>query len=285
MPVEFLIDGYNLLHNAGLGRAKYGPGEFDRARNRLLKRLQDSLTEEERTRTSIVFDAQFADHADRRPVILYGMTILFSPRGRQADDLIEILLAAHPHPQQVVVVSSDHRLLRAARIARAASLSSDAFLVDLEERKLKAASQNDREMPAPSSAVRLKTSRLDSQDVDRWLLEFGDVDVAALEREAQREMRSMQTEPQLPEKRNSQSPSQPEGLPADGTSSLTSDDPLGDWLQGVIPLDRGTGSVRSKRSVSDAVTKHENSSAELIPETELNFWRQRVEEMLREEDL
>ncbi len=43
---DLLIDGYNLLHAAGLGRARYGPGDLQRARQALLRKLFELLTPE-----------------------------------------------------------------------------------------------------------------------------------------------------------------------------------------------------------------------------------------------
>ena len=55
-----IIDGYNLLHAAGLGRPTYGPGDLERCRNRLLSFLRTHLRAAERARTTVVFDARDA---------------------------------------------------------------------------------------------------------------------------------------------------------------------------------------------------------------------------------
>ena len=49
MPLPFhLIDGYNLLHVAGLARETYGPGDYERVRFALLIRIADGLDERRR---------------------------------------------------------------------------------------------------------------------------------------------------------------------------------------------------------------------------------------------
>ncbi|HCK52509.1 MAG TPA: hypothetical protein DIC23_04775, partial [Planctomycetaceae bacterium] len=55
-----LIDGYNLLHAAGFARKRYGPGQFEKCRQRLLQGLADRLSGEQRGRATVVFDAQQA---------------------------------------------------------------------------------------------------------------------------------------------------------------------------------------------------------------------------------
>ena len=52
-----IIDGYNLMHAAGLARATYGPGDLARKRLELLVKLARRLTIEERKRCTVVFDA------------------------------------------------------------------------------------------------------------------------------------------------------------------------------------------------------------------------------------
>ena len=137
MPIPFhVIDGYNLLHAAGLARPTYGPGDLERCRNRLLALLRTHLRPVERDRTTIVFDAADAPHDLPRSVQRDGMTILFAARGGDADTEIERLIAAHSAPRQVRVVSSDHRLQKAARRRRSVAVDCEVFLERLERRGL-----------------------------------------------------------------------------------------------------------------------------------------------------
>jgi len=297
MPVELLIDGYNLMHNAGFGHKSSGPGAFERARDRLLKRLQNSLSETERAHTSIVFDAQYAEQTDRRPLNLYGMTILFSPRGRQADDLIEMILAAHSHPQQVLVISSDHRLQRAARHARAGYLSSDSFLVELDGRKQESSEDTDESSHSRCPNIPPEEQSPGAEELDCWLVEFRDVDVNALVREVQNESRSPAPDPPPADKFNVASGALPKASsPVSDTQNLTAFDAISDWTKDVVPLKRDppkrrtappSGNLLKQQSTSDdssGALPKESEACETISQTELNFWCERVEEMLREED-
>lgn len=132
MPIDVLIDGYNLLHAAGLAKAKYAPGELDRRRTRLLARLKDLLDPAILPRTTVVFDARINPPPVRPDPPSGPIVVIFAPRDREADDVVEELLAKHSTPGQVLVVSSDHRLHKAARRRGATPIDSDAFLDQLE---------------------------------------------------------------------------------------------------------------------------------------------------------
>src|ERR1700733_474484 len=88
----FIIDGYNLLHAAGLARRRYGPGQLERCRARLLEFLVTHLTDPELERTTVVFDAADAPPGLPRHFVVGGMTIRFAAAGKDADDTIEELI-------------------------------------------------------------------------------------------------------------------------------------------------------------------------------------------------
>ena len=96
MPLPFvIIDGYNLMHAAGMARARYGPGGFEKSRNRFLNYVINRLRPEELARTTIVFDAGQSRNDGTRESELEGMTVLYCESGSDADSLIEELLASH----------------------------------------------------------------------------------------------------------------------------------------------------------------------------------------------
>ena len=85
--MSLIIDGYNLLHASSVMPSGQGPHTFERAREALLRALAASLTEEERLRTTIVFDAREAPYNKPRTLEHDGMTIRFAPRDIDADTL------------------------------------------------------------------------------------------------------------------------------------------------------------------------------------------------------
>src|SRR5688572_18723775 len=116
MPVPYhLIDGYNLLHAAGLARETYGSGDLERARFALLVRVADGLDDAQRGRTSVVFDAADPPPDAARQFRFRDMTIIFAVASTDADALIEELIRVHSSPRQLRVVSDDIRLQRAAK--------------------------------------------------------------------------------------------------------------------------------------------------------------------------
>lgn len=135
MPQSFvIIDGYNLLHAAGMGRRRYGPGDLERVRNKLLRFVVNRLTPGERSRTTIVFDATGATSGPG-DFVLDGMRVCFNKVGSDADTMIEELVAAHSAPKQLSVVSGDRRLKTAILRRRGKAVDSDAYFEMLDGRE------------------------------------------------------------------------------------------------------------------------------------------------------
>jgi predicted RNA-binding protein with PIN domain len=173
MVRDLLIDGYNLMYAAGFVRARYGPGDLERCRLRLLNLVAGHLDEAQRLRTTIIFDARDPPPDAARSSIYKEMHVEFAPSGKEADDVIEELIAVHSSPKQLLVVSSDHRLHKAARRRKARVRDSDKFL-DACESAAQRASQ--REAPAEERP----SAKLSPEEVAAWAAEFGDVDGADL---------------------------------------------------------------------------------------------------------
>lgn len=109
-----LIDGYNLLHASGIFPDN-GPPTLERARLALLDFLVESLPPKDVARTTIVFDAVHAPPGLPHELNHRGLAVRFARRGGTADELLEEMIAAEPDARHLLVVSSDHRVQRAAR--------------------------------------------------------------------------------------------------------------------------------------------------------------------------
>lgn len=134
MAVRLLIDGYNLLHQSQhLGNAR-GPKWLLLARERLIHHVARLLDESERSRTQFVFDVRRRKSSAPLDTVVEGMRISFAVDHCEADDLIETIIRQHPHPKQLTVVSSDHRLQRCALARRASAIDSDVWLDELKRR-------------------------------------------------------------------------------------------------------------------------------------------------------
>jgi predicted RNA-binding protein with PIN domain len=163
--MALLIDGYNLLHATDIfGEA--GPGtDLHRTRLALLDFLSRSISERERSQTTIVFDAAGAPPGLPGTIGHAGMTIHFARRHSDADEMIEELLEQYPAPRELLVVSNDRRVQRAARQRGASYIDSGQWYADI---RAAARVAHERE-PAESRPVS------DPSDVKYWVQQFGDV--------------------------------------------------------------------------------------------------------------
>jgi predicted RNA-binding protein with PIN domain len=164
--MALLIDGYNLLNVTGIfGEA--GPGtELHRTRLAFLNFLASSLNKRERSSTTIVFDASGAPPGLPRTIKHEGMTVHFAQRHSDADELIEELLEQSRAPKSLTVVSSDHRVQRAARHRGATFIDSEKWYAEHR------ASRRNRNTEKGVSAK--PTGALSPDELAYWLNEFGD---------------------------------------------------------------------------------------------------------------
>jgi predicted RNA-binding protein with PIN domain len=164
--MSLIIDGYNLLNVVGILGRGVGPGGLERARLALLNFLAESLDEKELSRTIVVFDSREAPWGLPRTVRHRGLAVQFASKYPDADCLIEELIHKDSAPRQLTVVSSDHRLQRAARRRRAKGVDSDVWYAELLRAR--------RERVEKSAEVRARPpTPLLPEDVEYWLEEFG----------------------------------------------------------------------------------------------------------------
>ena len=195
MSPELLIDGYNLMHAAGIAKRVARPGELERWRHRLVKRVSQNLNPAERAATIIVFDAKEAPDIGGREQLVEGVFVRYPAPGHEADELLEEMISEHGSPQRLRVVSSDHRVQKAARRRHARFLDSDKFLDELDERQRPGRAEKPempptapaRHAPAPRSLSPRPGPPPASQpikpekgDADYWLKEFGDIEIEQL---------------------------------------------------------------------------------------------------------
>lgn len=164
MPL--LIDGYNLLHVSGIIGRGIGPGGLERSRVALLNFLAESIDPEELSRTTVVFDAHDAPRGLPRHLLHRSITVRFAAQYEEADDLIEELIKADSSPRRLVVVSSDHRIQRAARRRKAKAVDSDVWYAELTR------ARRERQASSGQTPARPAVPLLE-EDVNYWLRQFG----------------------------------------------------------------------------------------------------------------
>ncbi len=162
MAQALLIDGYNLLNATDIFGDDTGRTNLESTRNALLAFLAEVLAEQQRSQTTIVFDGRDAPPGLPRMLTHAGITIRFSRRDQEADDVLEELIESATAPMELTVVSSDHRVQRAARRRKATYVDSDVWFAEIRKPRGEAAAE-----PAEKPAT------LSDDDVSQWLDEFG----------------------------------------------------------------------------------------------------------------
>lgn len=163
--MSFIIDGYNLLHAANLVGKAGGPRALERSRQVLLDFLVAALDPAELANTAVVFDAANPPRGLPREYEYEGISIYFASNHDNADELIEELIQAHSSPRRLTVVSSDHRLHKAARRRRAKPVDSDRWYAEMLHRRAARA----REEPP----LQKPSAPLPPHEVERWMKEMG----------------------------------------------------------------------------------------------------------------
>lgn len=167
--MALIIDGYNLLHASGILPRGLGPHGLQRARDALLDFLAASLDPAEISHTTVVFDAPAKGRGLPRSTEHKGITVRFALDQESADELIEQLIQSDSAPRRLTVVSSDHRLHRAARRRRATAVDSDRWHAAVVRRRLARQSPGE---PFPGKP----DAPLTPHEVEFWLRTFGQRD-------------------------------------------------------------------------------------------------------------
>ena len=161
-----LIDGYNLIFQCGLEGRSRTPASLQRARRRLIGELKVGLAEPIRHRTAVVFDATRLPLGESLPIRTDGgVTVIYAIDHEDADTLIELLIQKNSTPKKLTVVSSDHRLHKAASRRKSTPIDSDEWFDQITGGSPK--QRADKPVEAEG-----KPPVEDLNDVD-WMAEFG----------------------------------------------------------------------------------------------------------------
>ena len=172
MPL--LIDGYNLLHATDIFGDDTGPNTFQRSREALLAFLAASLNEGERRQTTIVFDAAEAPPGLPNHYTVEGLQVIYARDYPDADTLIEEMIEEHTAPRGVLVVSSDHRVQRAARRRGAKYTDSERWYSELWQRRIEL--RRNQQKSVPEKPV----GQLSTEEIAYWVEQFDSDDLPEL---------------------------------------------------------------------------------------------------------
>lgn len=170
-----LIDAYNLLHLSDqLGRQR-GDGWLQKARERLISTLAEHLGSELCSQTCLVFDSKDGPKDLPSAYVSHGIELLFAVDHEEADDLLEELIARHATPKRLMVVSSDHRIQKAAGRRSAKFMDADVWYGHLTEHGPRLAivwPPNNQAASGKGTASDKPARSLTAGDVESWLAEF-----------------------------------------------------------------------------------------------------------------
>ena len=132
MLIRILIDGYSLLHRwpeLAPGRPRHSAA----ARDALLQKLR-IYCDASHTPITVIFDGQGAPPGTPAPDSGRDLEVLYSARGRTADDLIERATFRLREFGDVLVVTDDHAEQETVAAFGALVSSCRVFIQQVEER-------------------------------------------------------------------------------------------------------------------------------------------------------
>ena len=152
--MKYLIDGYNLIFECGLHGKQISGRSVANARTRLLQEIASGLPEHQHASVTVVFDANRRMVREELSEEHFGkIKVLYSIKFDDADAMIEHLIGQHSVPGNLTVVSSDHRLHKAALRRKAKPMDSGDWYDALMEGQLSQAGFSDRQSPEPEPGV------------------------------------------------------------------------------------------------------------------------------------
>ena len=275
------------MHAAGLVRGKLIGKQLEGARLRLLKRLAHQMSKEDRAATTVVFDAKTVLVVSSREELIEGIRVLFPEPGHEADELIEEMIAQDPQPRKLRIVSSDRRLHRAARERMAASINSDRFLDELDERRAAPAEGATSTTSRPTVPIPKESSRSGADatqptgDVDYWMKEFGEIEVPDdLEMTTAMEQSLSGEQPIEPPPATTAKPTSPAQAPKPSTAKQNLIIPLAP-RPGIATLPSRGKSPPSKATPDPEPLR--NQPGPQRPDVDLEFWKDALKQVLDEE--
>lgn len=153
-----IIDGHNLLWSV-----YKDSHEFDLSTELQLCRLISRYLRATGDKGQIVFDGRGPAEKDFFGSVA-DLEVVFAGVATDADTVIENKISASSAPRDLTIVSSDRRIIKAARAAKATALKSEEFWGMLKGRL--ARKQKNEEPPE-------KQRGLDQAQTQKWLEFFG----------------------------------------------------------------------------------------------------------------
>ncbi len=129
---RILVDGYSVLHAwKRFATRKTRALSLHQRREALVKLLRQFADHSGR-RVTVVFDGYAAKHKPEGQEPSHGVEVVFSERGKTADDAIERLVGQSEHRAGILVVTSDNMERHTVEAMGAHSLSAEVFEAEVD---------------------------------------------------------------------------------------------------------------------------------------------------------
>jgi predicted RNA-binding protein with PIN domain len=127
-----LVDGYSVLHAWPRFATRKARQLSLQQRREMLVGVLRQYADHSRRRVTVVFDAYAAKHKAEGKEPAHGVEVLFSERGKTADDMIERLVAQTADKGKILVVTSDNAERQTVEATGAQTTSAEVFEADVE---------------------------------------------------------------------------------------------------------------------------------------------------------
>ena len=127
-----LVDGYSVLHAWKRFATRKTRGWSLQQRREALVNLLRQFADHSGQRVTVVFDGYAAKHKPEVQEASHGVEVVFSERGKTADDTIERLVAQAEHKARIQVITSDTMERSTVEAMGAQSLSAEFFEAELD---------------------------------------------------------------------------------------------------------------------------------------------------------
>ena len=158
--MPYFFDGYNLYH-----ALRKVSEEFQSLTPHLMCELIAQDMAHLRDKASVVFDGHPLRGQFDEGMTIGAVTIVHSRSESDADTVLENMIQKNTAPRHLTVVSSDHRIKKAARRRRAQSLTSQDYIEEFFKRLAKP--------PRQPNEPREKQRGVGPGKLNEWLDLFG----------------------------------------------------------------------------------------------------------------
>lgn len=163
--MQLLIDGYNLLHATDLFGSGALAGTLQGSREALLDFLAIRLSSRERPNTTIIFDAAGAPPGLPDQLTFNQIHVRYARNYPDADALLEELIECWTAPRELEVISSDHRVQRAARRRGAKYSDSQPWYAKLSRRE--ALGTLEKQKPADAGSNKFWAEKFEDGELEQ----------------------------------------------------------------------------------------------------------------------